>query len=112
MFRGLLCLFAVSHLSHVVVTIETYEPVTNVQVHAFVSKVEPIKEQERKSSCDCYENTDDYFIVSECRCFGKEMVDVPEYLIGNVHRLTISESNMRTIKSDAFQPYKDSLRDM
>lgn len=112
MFRSLLYLLTVSHLSHVAVTIESYDPVTDVQVHAFVSKVEPIKDHETKSFCDCYDNTDDNFIVSECRCFGKELLDVPGNLIRNVHRLTISDSNIRTIKSDAFQPYKDSLRDM
>lgn len=79
---------------------------------AFVSKVEPKKV--KPWTCDCYNATTEVNQTDEveCRCFGKEFRVVPEDLARNLHRLTITDSDISILGRDSLQPYKDTLRDV
>lgn len=79
---------------------------------AFVSKVEPKKV--KPWTCDCYNATMEanQTYEVECRCFGKEFRVVPQDLVKNLQRLTITDSDISILNRDSFQPYKDTLRDV
>lgn len=78
---------------------------------AFVSKVEPRKP--RPWSCDCYNTTEvNQTEEVECRCHGKELKAIPTDLPGNLHRLTITDSEIKNLSRNSLQPYKDTLRDV
>lgn len=46
------------------------------------------------------------------RCFGKELKEIPSDLPNNLQRLTISDSNIKNLSRNAFQPYRDTLMDV
>ncbi|XP_025830310.1 thyrotropin receptor-like isoform X2 [Agrilus planipennis] len=67
-----------------------------------------------KKFCDCYnasEGTGQQPEI-ECRCFGKNFTRIPSNLQKGVQKIIITDSDIRFINRDAFQPYKDTLMDV
>lgn len=81
------------------------------EVTSFVSKVDP--KNDSGWPCHCYNSTESFSqTVVECRCYGKEFKEVPIDLHENLHKITITHSEMKVIECDSFQPYRYTLHDV
>lgn len=56
--------------------------------------------------------THQLFHFIDCRCFGKELKQIPDDLPKNLQRLTITDSDIKNIDRDALQPYKETLMEV
>lgn len=85
------------------------------QQTVFVSKVESAQNQLPLYICDCYnatENEIEHDII-ECRCFGKELKQIPIDLNENiVNKLTISDCDMEVVQRDSLRGYRHTLKDV
>ncbi|XP_063918827.1 lutropin-choriogonadotropic hormone receptor-like isoform X2 [Zophobas morio] len=78
---------------------------------AFVSKVEPHQEVE-PCICDWYDTTEYYELDIECKCSGKKLLHIPAYLNKTLTKLIVTDSDIRYITKNEFNPYKNKLRDV
>ncbi|KAK4884472.1 hypothetical protein RN001_000743, partial [Aquatica leii] len=83
-----------------------------LEEHVFVSKVEPKQTQNTSWSCNCYNGTNGLEFEFECRCHGKELLEIPSDLDENLYRITLTDSDIKFLNKNSFQPYKESLRDV
>ncbi|KAF5297139.1 hypothetical protein FQA39_LY02719 [Lamprigera yunnana] len=79
--------------------------------HIFISKVEPRRSHNASWFCDCYNGTNGPEHEFECRCHGRELIEIPTDL-DDMYRITLTDSDIRFIKRDSFQPYRQHLRDV
>lgn len=114
MFRLVVMYLIVALNFTTITTIEYLDQMSSgmPQQHVFVSKVEPKKNQTNTWMCDCYNSTDGVDLETECRCYGKELKEIPPDLDENLHRITLTDSDIRFVKRNSFQPYKETLRDV
>lgn len=93
----------------------------NMVVHAFVSKVDFNMAASKGWECKCYNITMEHAPVAdggeedaetECRCSGRDFKEVPIDLGENLHRITITDSDIMFLERDSFQPYMLTLHEV
>ncbi|KAK5648565.1 hypothetical protein RI129_003457 [Pyrocoelia pectoralis] len=78
----------------------------------FISKMESKRSQNSTWTCECYNATYALELELECRCHGRGLLEIPTDLDENLDRITLTDSEIKVIKANSFQPYKDTLRDI
>ncbi|XP_031352438.1 lutropin-choriogonadotropic hormone receptor-like isoform X3 [Photinus pyralis] len=78
----------------------------------FISKMESKRAQNLTWTCECYNVTYGMELELECRCHGRGLLEIPTDLDEKLERITLTESEIKVIEKNSFQPYKETLRDV